>query len=129
MASKVTLYQNDNGIKLYINITKDGLIENISGAEIEFVLEGAQSGVRINKSTHAPHPQDVIEITDPEMAEICITLYSKDSEVIDIYNARITTIYSNGTKLTNDEFQYNGSKASFQIKQPKVDFEEVNIDN
>ncbi|MBP3914593.1 hypothetical protein [Clostridium sp.] len=129
MASKVTLYQNDNGIKLYINITKDGLIENISGAEIEFVLEGVQSGVRINKSTHAPHPQDVIEITDPEMAEICITLYSKDTEVIDIYNARITTIYSNGTKLTNDEFQYNGSKASFQIKQPKVDFEEVNIDN
>lgn len=129
MASKVTLYQNDNGIKIYINITKDGLIENISGAEIEFVLEGVQSGVRINKSTHAPHPQDVIEITDPEMAEICITLYSKDTEVIDIYNARITTIYSNGTKLTNDEFQYNGSKASFQIKQPKVDFEEVNIDN
>lgn len=129
MASKVTLYQNDNGIKLYINITKDGLIENISGAEIEFVLEGVQSGVRINKSTHAPHPQDVIEITDPEMAEICITLYSKDTEVIDIYNARITTIYSNGTKLTNDEFQYNGSKASFQIKQPKVDFEEVNMDN
>ena len=129
MASKVTLYQNDNGIKLYINITKDGLIENISGAEIEFVLEGVQSGVRINKSTHAPHPQDVIEITDPEMAEICITLYSKDTEVIDIYNARITTIYSNGTKLTNDEFQYNGRKASFQIKQPKVDFEEVNIDN
>lgn len=129
MASKVTLYQNDNGIKLYINITKDGLIENISGAEIEFVLEGVQSGVRINKSTHAPHPQDVIEITDPEMAEICITLYSKDTEVIDIYNARITTIYSNGTKLTNDEFQYNGSKASFQIKQPKVDFEEANMDN
>lgn len=129
MASKVTLYQNDNGIKIYINITKDGLIENISGAEIEFVLEGVQSGVRINKSTHAPHPQDVIEITDPEMAEICITLYSKDTEVIDIYNARITTIYSNGTKLTNDEFQYNGSKASFQIKQPKVDFEEVNMDN
>ena len=129
MASKVTLYQNDNGIKLYINITKDGLIENISGAEIEFVLEGAQSGVRINKSTHALHPQDVIEITDPEMAEICITLYSKDTEVIDIYNARITTIYSNGTKLTNDEFQYNGSKASFQIKQPKVDFEESDMDS
>ena len=129
MASKVTLYQDDNDIKLYINITKDGLIENISGAEIEFVLEGVQSGVRINKSTHAPHPQDVIEITDPEMAEICITLYSKDTEVIDIYNARITTIYSNGTKLTNDEFQYNGSKASFQIKQPKVDFEESDMDS
>ena len=129
MASKIALYQNDNGIKLYINITKDGLIENISGAEIEFVLEGVQSGVRINKSTHALHPQDVIEITDPEMAEICITLYSKDTEVIDVYNSRITTVYSNGTKLTNDELQYNGSKVSFQIKQPKVDFEEVNIDN
>ena len=101
MASKIALYQNDNGIKLYINITKDGLIENISGAEIEFVLEGVQSGVRINKSTHALHPQDVIEITDPEMAEICITLYSKDTEVIDVYNSRITTVYSNGTKLTN----------------------------
>ena len=38
---KITLYQTDNLVKLYINITKDSLVESIIGAEVEFVMEGA----------------------------------------------------------------------------------------
>ena len=122
MASKLVVYQKDNGIKLYINITKDNLVENINGAEIEFVLEGVSNGERIIKSTHSENPMDRIEITDPEMAEICITLWAKDTEVIDVYNPRITTVYANGTKLTQDEIKYNDDKVVVQVKQPKVAF-------
>ena len=57
------------------------------------------------------------------MGEICVTLYRKDTEVVDTYNARITTTYSNGTRLTNDALTSDGEKAKFQIKEPKVDFE------
>lgn len=122
MASKVTVYQKDNGIKLYISITKDNLVESILGAEIEVKMKGANTGTEIIKSTHSSIQQDIINITDAEMGEICITLWEKDTQVVDVYNMRITTTYSNGTKLTTDDVRYNGSKITIQIREPVVKF-------
>lgn len=123
MASKIAIYQKDNGIKLYVSITKDNLIESILGSRIDIKMKGANTGTEIIKSTHALTQKDIIEIVDAEMGEICITLWEKDTQVVDSYNLRITTTYANETKLTTDDIRYDGSKAIIQIKEPVVKFE------
>ena len=89
---RIRLTQNDNDVKFIFNIKKDGIVETILGATIEFQLEGSESGRKICREC---------EITDANSGECMYSFTTEDLSVPDTYMSEIQITYSNGTKLTH----------------------------
>ena len=88
---KITVYQNDNNIRLIFNIKKDNIVESILGAIIKFQLINSKTGETIKKEC---------VITDPTSGECVYVLTSNDLSKVATYKTEMQIIYSNGTKLT-----------------------------
>ena len=92
-SQEIRVQQYDNGIKLFFYITKDGLVESLSGATVRFKLKEVTGKKTMNR---------VCEITDAALAECMYTLKTEDLIVPGRYITEIQTEYANGTILSLD---------------------------
>lgn len=91
MAEKITLHQYDNGIKVILNITKDGLIEPLSGATVFLKFREKKSGYEFDRKAI---------ITDENNAECEYTFTKEDLTNVGSYIVEVETHYNNGTVLS-----------------------------
>lgn len=89
--SRIEVAQHDNGIRLVFNLTKDGLIESISGAVIKLKFKEQNKGYEIKREC---------KINDTEMAEIEYVLTSEDTMIPGEYITEMEIHYANGTILS-----------------------------
>lgn len=87
----ITVGQYDNGNKLVFNLTKDNLIESITGATIKLKFKEKNKGYEIKRECR---------INDTEMAEIEYILTSEDTMIPGEYITEMEVHYSNGTILS-----------------------------
>lgn len=92
-SQEIRVQQYDNGIKLFFYITKDGLVESLSGATVKFKMKEITGKRTMNR---------VCEITDSTLAECVYILKTDDLTIPGRYITEIQTEYSNGTILSQD---------------------------
>lgn len=92
-SQEIRVQQYDNGIKLFFYITKDGLVEALTGATVKFKMKEVTGKKTMNR---------VCEITDAILAECRYTLTTEDLMVPGRYITEIQTEYANGTILSLD---------------------------
>ena len=88
---RIEVAQYDNGIRLVLNLTKDGLVESIAGAIIKLKFKEKNKGYEIKRQC---------KINDSEMAEIEYVLTTEDTMIPGEYISEIEIHYSNGTILS-----------------------------
>lgn len=91
---RIEVAQYDNGIRLVFNLTKDGLVESITGATVKFKFKEQNKGYEIKRQC---------KINDTEMAEVEYVLTTEDTMIAGEYITEIEIQYANGTILS----QYN----------------------
>lgn len=91
MATRISVVQNDNNIKLIFNIKKDSRIESLLGATVYLQFKERQTGTTLKREC---------VITDATMAECMYVLTSEDTAMSGGYVSEIQILYANGTKLT-----------------------------
>ena len=87
----ITVGQYDNGNKLVFNLTKDNLVESISGATIKLKFKEKNKGYEIKRQC---------KINDSEMAEVEYVLTSEDTMIAGEYITEMEIHYANGTILS-----------------------------
>lgn len=93
MAVKARVSQFDNGIKLIFQIKKDGMIEDIQGAEIILKFKHTSEGRTITRNC---------TITDASAGECEYVLTTEDLTVAGGYISEVETRFSNGSILSLD---------------------------
>lgn len=88
---RIEVAQYDNGIRLVFNLTKDGLVESITGATIKLKFKEKNKGYEIKRRCR---------INDTEMAEVEYVLTSEDTLIAGEYITEIEIQYANGTVLS-----------------------------
>lgn len=88
---RIEVAQYDNGIRLVLNLTKDGLIESIIGAIIKLKFKEKNKGYEIKRQC---------KINDTEMAEVEYVLTTEDTMIPGEYITEIEIHYANGTILS-----------------------------
>lgn len=89
----ITCQQYDKGIKVFINITKDGLVESIAGSTIFLGFKDYKTNVIYNRE---------MTITDAELGEVMYEITDIDTSKVGTFNTEIEITYSNGVKLSKD---------------------------
>lgn len=92
-SQEIRVQQYDNGIKLFFYITKDGLVESLTGATVKFKMKEVTGKRTMNR---------VCEITDAILAECLYTLKTEDLTIPGRYITEVQTEYANGTILSLD---------------------------
>lgn len=92
MAQKITLQQNDNGIKLLFTITKDGIVSDITDSKVRVKF--------MNPSTNTEFWKEA-KIVDAENGQAQCTLFKKDISEIGTYQTEVETTYPNGVRLSD----------------------------
>lgn len=92
MAQKITLQQNDNGIKLLFTISKDGIVSDITNSKIRIKFENPSEGMEFWKEA---------KIVDAENGQAQCVLFKKDIAGMGTYQTEVETTYSNGVRLSN----------------------------
>lgn len=87
----ITVGQYDNGNKLVFNLTKDNLVEAITGATVKLKFKETNKGYEIKRQC---------KINDAEMAEVEYVLTSEDTMLAGEYITEIEIHYANGTILS-----------------------------
>ena len=92
MAQKITLQQNDNGIKLLFSISKDGIISDITDSKIRIKFANPSEGTEFWKEA---------KIVDAENGQAQCVLFKKDIAGMGTYQTEVETTYPNGVRLSS----------------------------
>lgn len=92
MAKKLTIQQNDNGIKLLFTIFKDKQVSDIANAKIRIKFANPSEGKEFWKEA---------KIVDAENGQAQCVLFKKDIEGIGTYQTEVETTYPNGVRLSD----------------------------
>lgn len=92
MAQKITLQQNDNGIKLLFTISKDGMVSDITNSKIRIKFANPSEGTEFWKEA---------KIVDAENGQAQCVLFKKDIAGMGTYQTEVETTYPNGVRLSN----------------------------
>ena len=92
MAKKLTIQQNDNGIKLLFTIFKDKQVSDIANAKIRIKFANPSEGKEFWKEA---------KIVDAENGQAQCVLFKKDIEGTGTYQTEVETTYPNGVRLSN----------------------------
>ena len=93
MAMKVAIQQHDKNIKVFFNVTIDGVVEPITGSTVYFKMMNKASGTQIVKPC---------EITDGEMGECLFTFTEEETAEVGNYITELEIEFENGTRLSVD---------------------------
>lgn len=108
MAQKITLQQNDNGIKLLFTISKDKQVSDITNSKIRIKFANPSEGTEFWKEA---------KIVDAENGQAQCVLFKKDIAGMRTYQTEVETTYPNGVRLS--------SKNSFLVTIVPEIFEET----
>lgn len=108
MAQKITLQQNDNGIKLLFSISKDKQVSDITNSKIRIKFTNPSEGTEFWKEA---------KIVDAENGQAQCVLFKKDIAGMGTYQTEVETTYPNGVRLS--------SKNSFLVTIVPEIFEET----
>lgn len=92
MAQKITLQQNDNGIKLLFTISKDKQVSDITNSKIRIKFTNPSEGTEFWKEA---------KIVDAENGQAQCVLFKKDIAGMGTYQTEVETTYPNGVRLSN----------------------------
>ena len=92
MAKKLTIQQNDNGIKLLFTIFKDKQVSDIANAKIRIKFVNPSEGKEFWKEA---------KIVDAENGQAQCILFKKDIEGTGTYQTEVETTYPNGVRLSD----------------------------
>ena len=92
MAQKITLQQNDNGIKLLFTISKDKQVSDITNSKIRIKFVNPSEGTEFWKEA---------KIVDAENGQAQCVLFKKDIVGIGTYQTEVETTYPNGVRLSS----------------------------
>lgn len=92
MAKKLTIQQNDNGIKLLFTIFKDKQVSDIANAKIRIKFANPSEGKEFWKEA---------KIVDAENGQAQCILFKKDIEGTGTYQTEVETTYPNGVRLSD----------------------------
>ena len=92
MAQKITLQQNDNGIKLLFTISKDKQVSDITNSKIRIKFANLQKGTEFWKEA---------KIVDAENGQAQCVLFKKDIAGMGTYQTEVETTYPNGVRLSS----------------------------
>lgn len=92
MAKKLTIQQNDNGIKLLFTILKDKQVSDIANAKIRIKFANPSEGKEFWKEA---------KIVDAENGQAQCVLFKKDIEGMGTYQTEVETTYPNGVRLSS----------------------------
>lgn len=92
MAKKLTIQQNDNGIKLLFTIFKDKQVSDIANAKIRIKFVNPSEGKEFWKEA---------KIVDAENGQAQCVLFKKDIEGTGTYQTEVETTYPNGVRLSD----------------------------
>lgn len=92
MAQKITLQQNDNGIKLLFTISKDKQVSDITNSKIRIKFANPSEGTEFQKEA---------KIVDAENGQAQCILFKKDIVGIGTYQTEVETTYPNGVRLSS----------------------------
>ena len=93
MAMKVAIQQHDKNIKVFFNVTIDGVVEPITGSTVYFKFMNKTSGTEYIREC---------EVTDGEMGECLYTFTEEDTQEIGNYFTELEIEFENGTRLSVD---------------------------
>ena len=93
MATKVQIQQHDKNIKIFFNITIDGVVEPITGSTVYFKFMNKTSGMEYIREC---------EVTDGEMGECLYTFTEEDTQEVGNYITELEIEFENGTRLSVD---------------------------
>ena len=93
MATKVQIQQHDKNIKVFFNITIDGVVEPITGSTVYFKFMNKTSGMEYIREC---------EVTDGEMGECLYTFTEEDTQEVGNYITELEIEFENGTRLSVD---------------------------
>ena len=92
MAQKITLQQNDNGIKLLFTISKDKQVSDITNSKIRIKFTNPSEGTEFWKEA---------KIVDAENGQAQCVLFKKDIAGMGTYQTEVETTYPNGVRLSS----------------------------
>lgn len=92
MAQKITLQQNDNGIKLLFTISKDKQVSDIANSKIRIKFVNPSEGTEFWKEA---------KIVDAENGQAQCVLFKKDIAGMGTYQTEVETTYPNGVRLSS----------------------------
>lgn len=92
MATKLSLHQYDNGIKLLFTITNNGVVEDITGAIIR---------VKFKSQTTDDEFVKFAKVVDGENGEAQCVLFRKDLSGTGSYQTEVETTFANGVRLSD----------------------------
>lgn len=92
MAQKITLQQNDNGIKLLFTISKDKQVSDITNSKIRIKFANPSKGTEFWKEA---------KIVDAENGQAQCVLFKKDIAGMGTYQTEVETTYPNGVRLSS----------------------------
>ena len=92
MAQKITLQQNDNGIKLLFTISKDKQVSDITNSKIRIKFANPSEGTEFWKEA---------KIVDAENGQAQCVLFKKDIAGIGTYQTEVEMTYPNGVRLSS----------------------------
>ena len=92
MAQKITLQQNDNGIKLLFTISKDKQVSDITNSKIRIKFANPSEGTEFWKKA---------KIVDAENGQAQCVLFKKDIAGMGTYQTEVETTYPNGVRLSS----------------------------
>lgn len=92
MAQKITLQQNDNGIKLLFAISKDKQVSDITNSKIRIKFANPSEGTEFWKEA---------KIVDAENGQAQCVLFKKDIAGMGTYQTEVETTYPNGVRLSS----------------------------
>lgn len=92
MAQKITLQQNDNGIKLLFTISKDKQVSDITNSKIRIKFANPSEGTEFWKEA---------KIIDAENGQAQCVLFKKDIAGMGTYQTEVETTYPNGVRLSS----------------------------
>ena len=93
MATKVQIQQHDKNIKIFFNVTIDGVVEPITGSTVYFKFMNKTSGMAYIREC---------EVTDGEMGECLYTFTEEDTQEVGNYITELEIEFENGTRLSVD---------------------------
>lgn len=92
MAQKITLQQNDNGVKLLFTISKDKQVSDITNSKIRIKFANPSEGTEFWKEA---------KIVDAENGQAQCVLFKKDIAGMGTYQTEVETTYPNGVRLSS----------------------------
>ena len=113
MALKISLQQNDNGIKLFFTIKKDGIVQDITDCVIRVKFKNPVTNEEFIK---------IADVIDAENGQASCVLFKKDLSQTGTYQTEVETTYPSGVRLSEkNPFLPVINEEIFSISQDIID--------